>query len=65
MASVEALWTVDFDSAAGGWVNGGIAVLETGRVFGGDSQFYYLGNYEVSGKQITATVAVKQYISGQ
>jgi hypothetical protein len=63
MASVEALWTVDFDTVAG-WKNAGIVVLETNRVFGGDSAFYYLGHYELNGPQITGQITVTCYLTG-
>src|SRR6266849_2061177 len=64
MPSIEALWTVDFDTASG-WVNAGIVVLETGRIFGGDSQFYYLGHYALDRQEISGTARVTQYIRGQ
>ena len=43
---IEALYGVEFISSMG---NGGygVAVLETGRILGGDSSFVYIGNYEV------------------
>jgi hypothetical protein len=31
--------------------NGGVAVLETNRLFGGDSGYYYLGNYTIKDSQ--------------
>lgn len=63
MESVEALWTVDFDTAAG-TVNTGVVILETLRIFGGDSESYYRGRYELLGQQITATVEVTRYRVG-
>lgn len=51
--SVEALWTVTFqvESPTPGekWENGGVVVLETGRIFGGDSQYYYVGTFKLAG----------------
>lgn len=58
--SVEALWTAQFE-VAGGWVNGGVVVLETGRIFGGDSQFYYLGTYNLAGSTVTGQVRSRHY----
>ncbi len=58
--SVEGLWTADFEVLAG-WRNGGVVVLETGRIFGGDSQYYYLGKYEVSRGTMTGKVSVTHY----
>ena len=40
------LWTVVFQTANGS--SGGVAVLEGGKIFGGDSQFYYIGEYQLS-----------------
>ena len=56
--SVEGMWK--FQSAHANepdvlrW--GGIVVLETGRVFGGDSVMAYLGTYEVDRDTISARV---------
>jgi hypothetical protein len=60
--SVEALHIVEFGDVAGsGLRNGGVVVLETGRVFGGDSGYYYLGEYSVDGSKITADIAVVKH----
>lgn len=59
---LEALWSVEFQSSLGA-MGGGIVVLETGRVLGGDVQYTYIGNYKISpdGKTIDADVEVKKY----
>ena len=57
--SEEALWTVEFETASG-WTNGGVVVLETGRVYGGDSHYYYVGKYSY-GQPIVAEVRVTHY----
>ena len=41
--------------------NAGIAVLETNRVFGGDSWFAYTGKFEVGAGGITGTLKVQRY----
>jgi hypothetical protein len=49
--------SVEFgDVALGGQLyrNGGVAVLETNRIFGGDSGYYYLGTYSIKDGQIEA-----------
>jgi hypothetical protein len=56
MPQIEALYVVEFgDVAIGGqtytYWNGGVAVLETNRIFGGDSGYYYLGNYTIKDSQ--------------
>lgn len=43
---LEALWSIEFVSSLG--IRGaGVVVLETGRVFGGDAQYYYVGSFSV------------------
>ena len=60
--SIEALWTIQFaDATAPDWLNGGIVVLETGRAFGGDSMYYYLGTYKIEGSTLHAEVRVVHY----
>ena len=64
MKTIEALWAVHFgDAAVPGQVNGGVAVFETSRIFGGDAKFYYIGEYKVSGEEVTATV-ISTHFSG-
>ncbi len=59
---VEALYVVQFGDFAGAtFRNGGVAVLETNRVFGGDSGYYYLGNYEVKDGTISASVQIVKH----
>ena len=60
--SIEALWTINFEvpnllKRSGG----GVIVLESGRMFGGDSSFYYVGDYCVNRKQMSCTVQVKRH----
>lgn len=62
MALEEALYVVQFGDVAGGtFRNGGVIVLETGQVFGGDSGYYYLGKYEVRDSKISAEVKVVKH----
>jgi hypothetical protein len=58
--SEEALWTIEFETTLG-WANGGVVVLETGRLFGGDSQYYYVGKYNYAQPIYTAQVRVTHY----
>jgi hypothetical protein len=58
------LYVVEFgDVALGGqqYWNAGVAVFETNRIFGGDSGYYYVGNYSVKGSQIDAQVKVVRH----
>ena len=57
---LEALWSVEFSSNVQG-VGAGVAVLETGRVLGGDSQYFYVGSYKVHNDQIQAQLTVTHY----
>ena len=57
---IEAMWAVNFATTAGAFGNG-VVVFETGKIFGGDSMYYYTGNYTVSGHAINANVKVKHY----
>lgn len=57
---IEALWSVEFVSNVQGF-GAGVAVLETGRVLGGDSQYMYVGSYEIDNHQATVKINVKHY----
>ncbi len=43
---LEALWSVEFVSTQGA-DGAGVVIFETGRIFGGDSQYYYIGSAHV------------------
>lgn len=57
---VEALWTATFSSGSGP-KNGGVVVLDEGRLFGGDANFYYEGRYEVDGDAVKADFRAHHY----
>lgn len=57
---IEALWSVEFRSNLQ-LIGSGIVVLETGRVFGGDSAMIYIGSYHVSGNDIKAKLHIQRY----
>lgn len=58
MSSVEGMWALLSGSvnAPDDMRDGGIVVLETGRVFGGDSAMAYLGTYEFTDGTLNADV---------
>jgi hypothetical protein len=62
----EALYVLHFGKVERpeGLVNGGVAVLETGRVFGGDSGYYYTGTYTADGDTLEAVVTVQRHNAG-
>ena len=63
MPQIEALYVVEFADilAPGTMRNGGVAVLETNRVLGGDSGYYYIGNYTIKDNQIDADVRIVKH----
>lgn len=70
MGSIEALWLMrssQVGSDPSELIAPSIIILETQRLFGGDSAFYYIGNYEFNGDALTGTVSVKThtFLAGQ
>lgn len=57
---LEALWSIEFLSNVGGF-GSGVVVLETGRILGGDAQYFYVGSYSVENHTIKATVKITHY----
>ena len=57
---IEAMWTVSFSTPQGTF-GSGVAVFETGRIFGGDSMYFYLGSYTVSGSDVMGKALVQHY----
>ena len=56
---VEGFWTVRVE---GPQVAGtGVAMMKGRRVYGGETGFYYLGNYEVDGNVFKARIAVRNF----
>jgi len=56
---LEALWTIEFGSYEA--FGAGVVVFETGRIFGGDNQYYYIGNYDVKNDTVEGEVEVTHY----
>jgi len=54
--TIEALWAVNFSTPFDS--GSGIVVFETGRIFGGDSFYYYLGDYAIPGSNVRGKVDV-------
>ena len=57
----EGLWTAQFGSTQHQVINGGVVVLEAGRLFGGDASHYYEGRYERFDNKIHAEFRVVHY----
>jgi hypothetical protein len=64
--SLEALYVVHFADLANPhrFLNGGVVVLETLCVFGGDSGYYYTGSYKVNGKALEVSATITQHNPG-
>ncbi|UAN04394.1 GrlR family regulatory protein [Achromobacter mucicolens] len=62
---LEAMWTVRF-RRPGIDFGAGVIVLESGRAFGGDSSFSYIGSYAVSpdGNAVTIKIRVSRHAPG-
>lgn len=57
---LEALWSVEFVTNVQS-SGAGVAVLETGRVLGGDGQYFYVGSYRIQNSQVQAQLKVTHY----
>jgi hypothetical protein len=53
---LEAMYSIEFDSVSDSGY--GVVIFETGRIFGGDSSFVYLGSYNVEKGILKAKVRV-------
>jgi hypothetical protein len=56
--SVEGMWALQSDqyNAPGQLVAGSIIILESGKIFGGDSMMAFLGSYTVDGNVLNGNV---------
>jgi len=59
MMSIEGLWILRFttDQLTGS----GVIVFANGKLFGGETGFYYLGSYEAEGTVVKARVGVRHF----
>ena len=64
--SIDALWQIDFAAGAGGDLDAGagVLILDGGRVRGGDSAFYYVGDYKVENNVLEITVRLRRHAPG-
>jgi hypothetical protein len=58
--ALDALWSVE-PQALGGSVNGGVIVLNSGRILGGDSSHYYLGTFTAHGTKAGGQLRIVWY----
>jgi len=59
---IDGLWTVEFEGVPN-FLGGGIIVLSKNRLYGGDSQYFYTGLYDLKGSNITAMVQVNAFVA--
>jgi hypothetical protein len=56
---IDGFWVVRFTAAQ---VSGsGVVVFTNGRLFGGETGFYYIGNYDTDGNIVKARVMVRHF----
>ncbi|HOI83891.1 MAG TPA: hypothetical protein PKW30_06245 [Campylobacterales bacterium] len=58
--SIEKFWLLEFGSNLSIFGKG-VAVLETGKIFAGDSGYYYTGDYETNNGTINAKIKVVKH----
>ena len=58
--SIEGIWTGEVYGPFG-WENGGVFLLEDGRIVGGDNRQYSVGTYSLSGEDVQANLTVHYY----
>lgn len=57
--AVDGFWTLRFE---GPQVAGtGVVMMKANKVYGGETGFYYIGNYEVDGNVFKARIAVRNF----
>lgn len=59
---IEALWSVRFRMQHSADVNGGVVILSEGKIYGGDSQYFYNGIYEFTDdSKFTGYLRIQHY----
>lgn len=56
---IEGLWIVKFTAAQ--LSGSGVLVLSQGKVFGGETGFYYIGTYVADGNVVKARVMIRNF----
>jgi len=62
MINIDGLLTAEFGTRAGAFA-GGVAVFQEGKVLGGDSSYFYVGQYTLSERSFSATLRVAPFLS--
>lgn len=53
-------WTVEFQSNLGS-IGAGVVTFNSNHIQGGDTQYYYLGTYDVQGENINAEIKINRH----
>ncbi|HVC28292.1 MAG TPA: GrlR family regulatory protein [Gammaproteobacteria bacterium] len=56
--SIEGLWSVIFSGRVGP-ASAGVVIFERGRIFGGDTHMYYIGDYEIKNGILSGSIRVR------
>jgi hypothetical protein len=56
---IEGFWIIKFTAAQ--IYGSGVAVFSDGKVYGGETGFYYLGTYEADGDVVKARVLIRNF----
>ena len=54
---MDGLWTLQY-RLQGEWVGSGVIVFKDGKIYGGDSGYYYVGQYAMSGPHLAGRANV-------
>src|ERR1700722_15278399 len=60
---MDGLWTAEFGGSSGIF-GGGIVYFDAGKIWGGDSTYFYIGVYTLDGSTFRATLVVAPFIDG-
>lgn len=61
--AMNGLWTAEFGTSNGAF-RGGVVTFDNGKISGGDSWYYYIGEYRFNDRTFHATVRVVPFIEG-
>jgi len=60
---MEGFWTAEFGSSVGIF-GGGVAFFQNRKIMGGDSSYFYMGEYTLAGNDFRAKIEVSPFIQG-
>lgn len=58
---IDGLWTVEFEGVPN-FLGGGVVFLFKNHLYGGDSQYFYVGLYDVKDGNVSAMVQVSSFV---